>query len=115
MKTSGDGRARAGQTAHEPGRGIERSRLLSVAEAAAHLGVAEAFVRRLVLQRRVRFYKVGRYVRFRIADLNTFVEAGRQDPVEVDVHALAAHNGSVARTNSHRRAAAGESGGANRP
>ena len=110
MTASGGSR----QPAQEPARGIERSHLLSVAEAAAHLGVAEAFVRRLVLQRRVRFYKVGRYVRFRIADLNAFVEAGRQDPVEVDVHALAAHSGS-ARTNGHRRAAAGESGGANRP
>jgi excisionase family DNA binding protein len=59
-----------------------------VAEAAAHLGVAEAFVRRLVLQRRVRFYKVGRYVRFRTADLNAFVDAGRHDPVEIDTHDL---------------------------
>jgi excisionase family DNA binding protein len=94
---------------------MERSQLLSVAEAAAHLGVAEAFVRRLVLQRRVRFYKVGRYVRFRVADLNAFVEAGRQDPVAVDVHVLAARRDSVARANSHRRAAGSGSGGVNAP
>ena len=67
-----------------------RTHLLSVAEAAAHLGVTEGFVRRLVLERRVRFYKVGRYVRFRVGDLNAFVEAGRNDPVEIAPHDLSA-------------------------
>lgn len=56
--------------------------LLDVAGAAAHLGVSEAFVRRLVLERRVRYFKVGKFVRFRSLDLDAFVEAGRRDPVE---------------------------------
>jgi excisionase family DNA binding protein len=60
--------------------------LLDIAGAAAHLGVSEAFVRRLVLERRVRYYKVGKFVRFRPGDLDAFVEAGRRDPVEPRVH-----------------------------
>ncbi len=60
--------------------------LLDVAGAAAHLGVSEAFVRRLVLERRVRYFKVGKFVRFRPSDLDAFVEAGRRDPVEPWVH-----------------------------
>ena len=59
---------------------------MDVAGAAAHLGVSVAFVRRLVLEKRVRYYKVGKFVRFRPGDLDAFVEAGRQDPVEIRVH-----------------------------
>ena len=86
-----------------------KARLLTVAEAAAHLGVAEGFVRRLVLERRVRFYKVGRYVRFRVADLNAFIERGRQDPVEIEVHDLASRGRTKAATTSHRRITPGRS------
>ena len=59
---------------------------LDVAGAAGHLGVSIAFIRRLVLEKRVRYYKVGKFVRFRPADLDAFVEAGRRDPVDVRVH-----------------------------
>jgi len=61
--------------------------LLDVAAAAMHLGVTEAFVRRLVLERRVRYYKLGKFVRFRPADLDAFVDAGRREPVPPWVHA----------------------------
>ena len=54
--------------------------------ASAHLGVIEAFIRRLVLEKRIRYYKVGKFVRFRPEDLERFVEAGRRDPVEIRVH-----------------------------
>ena len=60
--------------------------MLDVAGAAAYLGVRVAFVRRLVLEKRIRYYKVGKFVRFRPADLDAFVEAGRHDPVEIRVH-----------------------------
>ncbi|MDQ6726168.1 MAG: helix-turn-helix domain-containing protein, partial [Actinomycetota bacterium] len=53
---------------------VEGDPLLDVAAAAAHLGVSEAFVRRLVLERRVRYFKVGKFVRFRTVDLDAFVE-----------------------------------------
>lgn len=54
--------------------------LSSVAQAAERLGTPERFVRRLVAQRRVRFYRVGRYVRFDAVDLDSFIESGRVDP-----------------------------------
>jgi excisionase family DNA binding protein len=54
--------------------------LLDVAGAARHLGVTVVFVRRLVLERRIRYYKLGKFVRFRIADLDAFVEGGQIDP-----------------------------------
>ena len=54
--------------------------LLSVAQAAQRLGTPERFIRRLIAERRVRFYKVGRYVRFDIHDLDEFIAAGRVEP-----------------------------------
>lgn len=62
------------------------SGLLVVAGAADYLGVTQAFVRRLVLERRVRYFKLGKFVRFRSVDLDAFVEAGRQEPVAPWVH-----------------------------
>jgi excisionase family DNA binding protein len=76
----------------------ESNLLLDVAGAAAYLGVSEAFVRRLVLERRVRYYKVGKFVRFRPVDLDAFVEAGRRDPVEPWVPARSPVGRSSART-----------------
>jgi excisionase family DNA binding protein len=54
--------------------------LLSVTEAAERLGTPERFIRRLIAQRRIRFYKVGRYIRFDATDLDNFVETGRVEP-----------------------------------
>ena len=65
---------------------VEGNALLDVAGAASYLGVTDAFVRRLVLEKRVRYFKVGKFVRFRPIDLDAFVEAGRQDPVETRTH-----------------------------
>jgi excisionase family DNA binding protein len=56
--------------------------LCSVAEAAEHLGVSVRFVRRLVAERRIRHIKVGRYVRFDRADLETFIAAGVREPAD---------------------------------
>lgn len=50
--------------------------LLSVPQAADRLGTPERFVRRLIAERRVRFYKVGRYIRFDSRDLDAFIGAG---------------------------------------
>jgi len=50
---------------------------LSVPEAAVYLSVPERFIRRIVAERRVVFHKVGRYVRFRKADLDAFADQGR--------------------------------------
>ncbi|MEU5690733.1 excisionase family DNA-binding protein [Actinosynnema sp. NPDC020468] len=53
----------------------------SVTEAADYLSTTVRFIRRLVADRRVRFYKVGRYVRFKRADLEAYVESGRVEPI----------------------------------
>ena len=92
---------------------VEGNFLLDVAAAAAHLGVSEAFVRRLVLERRIRYFKVGKFVRFRVVDLDAFVEAGRQDPVETRIHVrsaqrrIAPHATAQRRTEARRKGAAG--------
>ncbi len=54
--------------------------LLDVAGAAHYLGITEAFVRRLVHERRLRYYKLGKFVRFTAADLDAWVERGRVEP-----------------------------------
>ena len=84
---------------------VEPNALLDVAGAAAHLGVSQAFVRRLVLERRVRYFKVGKFVRFRIVDLDAFVEAGRQDPVDLRVHVRSTQRRGVQNSNTQRRSA----------
>lgn len=49
---------------------------LSVEEAAAHLNVSVRFIRRLVSERRLRHFKVGKFVRFDRSDLDSFVHSG---------------------------------------
>jgi excisionase family DNA binding protein len=52
-------------------------RLLTVEEAAARLGTSVRFVRRLILERRIAYTKLGRHVRISPRDLDTFIRAGR--------------------------------------
>lgn len=55
--------------------------LLTVDQVAGRLGTGTRFVRRLVTERRIRFYKVGKYVRFDPADVAAYIRAGAVDPV----------------------------------
>ena len=55
--------------------------LLSVEQAAQRLGTGVRFVRRLVAERRVRFYHVGKYVRFHPDDLAAYIASGRVEPI----------------------------------
>jgi excisionase family DNA binding protein len=55
--------------------------MLSVEEAAQRLGTKVRFVRRLVAERRIRFYHVGKYVRFHPDDLAAYIQQGRVDPI----------------------------------
>ena len=55
--------------------------LLSVEQAAERLGTSARFVRRLVLERRIAYVKLGRHVRITEHDLINFVTTGR---VEAD-------------------------------
>jgi excisionase family DNA binding protein len=56
-------------------------RLLTVAEAAELLNTSERFPRRLVEERRIRFVKVGRFVRIPESALREFIGAGLVEPV----------------------------------
>lgn len=61
---------------------IDTTNWLGVEAAAAYLGASEGFVRKLVLEHRLRHYKVGKLLRFDPADLDEFVRNGRVDPVD---------------------------------
>ena len=50
-------------------------RVIGVEDAASYMSVPERFIRRLVAEKRIRYYKVGKYVRFELRDLDTFIEA----------------------------------------
>ncbi|MET7769777.1 helix-turn-helix domain-containing protein [Nocardia sp. NPDC005366] len=63
-----------------------RPEYLDVAGAAVYLGTGERFIRRLVAERRVVFYKVGGHVRFKVSDLEAYAQAGRVAPIEVRWH-----------------------------
>lgn len=56
-----------------------RRNLVDVAGAAEWLGVDDRFIRRLIAERRITFYKVGRHVRFDVVDLDDFLESARVD------------------------------------
>jgi excisionase family DNA binding protein len=57
-----------------------RGRPLTLPEAAAYLNVAERYMRRLVTDRRIPYFKVGRLLRFSAEDLDAFLERGRIEP-----------------------------------
>jgi excisionase family DNA binding protein len=67
--------------------------MLTVAQAAESLCTSERFVRGLVAQRRVRFYRMGHYVRFDTVDLDTFIQAGRVESRAPDVVARQSGDG----------------------
>ncbi|WP_242883391.1 helix-turn-helix domain-containing protein [Actinomadura litoris] len=56
-------------------------RLLTVAEAAEYLNTSPRFPRRLVAERRIRFVKLGRFVRIPESALREFVSAGLVEPM----------------------------------
>jgi excisionase family DNA binding protein len=51
--------------------------LLSIEQAAEHLGTSARFVRRLIAERRIAYVKLGRHVRIAERDLISFVATGR--------------------------------------
>lgn len=62
---------------------IETTNWLDVEGAAAYLGASEALIRKLVLEHRVRHYKLGKLIRFDPADLDAFVRDGLVERVDV--------------------------------
>jgi excisionase family DNA binding protein len=55
--------------------------MLTIEEASATLKMSVRYVRRLVAERRIVFYRLGRSVRFKPADLAAFIESGRVEPI----------------------------------
>lgn len=56
-------------------------KLLTLEEAAEVLGTSPRFPRRLVAERRIRFVKVGRFVRIPESAIEEFVQCGTVDVV----------------------------------
>jgi excisionase family DNA binding protein len=54
-----------------------QARPLTLPEAATYLNVTERYMRRLVTERRIPYFKVGRLLRFSTEDLDDFLEASR--------------------------------------
>jgi len=56
---------------------IKAPALLGKKEAAEYLSISEAYMLRLARQGRVRHYRVGKWVRFDLADLDAYVATCR--------------------------------------
>ena len=55
------------------------SPLLTVDAAATRLAATPRFIRRLVAERRIVFYRVGKFIRFDPDDVEAFIREGRID------------------------------------
>jgi excisionase family DNA binding protein len=55
--------------------------LVDIEEAAERLRVTPRFMRRLVAERRIPFFKIGKYVRFDVADLEQWIAERRVESV----------------------------------
>jgi excisionase family DNA binding protein len=66
-----------------------RERYLSPDEAAEYLNVSVGFVRRMASERRVRHYRLGKFIRFDPADLDAFAEV--KEPLTGPDPALVTH------------------------
>lgn len=60
---------------------LPAERLLTVAEAAEYLNTSQRFPRRLIAERRIRFVKLGRFVRIPESALREFIAAGLVEPM----------------------------------
>ena len=60
--------------------GPTRGHPLTLPEAAVYLNVAERYMRRLVTDRRIPYFKLGRLLRFSAEDLDAFLESSRIEP-----------------------------------
>ena len=55
--------------------------LFTIEEAAERMSMSARYVRRLIAERRIVFYRIGRSVRLKSADLAAFIDAGRVEPI----------------------------------
>lgn len=54
--------------------------LLDIADSAERLGVGGRFVRRVVNERRIPFFKIGRHIRFNPDDVEDWIARSRIEP-----------------------------------
>lgn len=54
--------------------------LMDTRGAAEYIGVTERFIRRLVEERRIPYFKIGKFVRFSASDLDDFLVSARVLP-----------------------------------
>jgi excisionase family DNA binding protein len=66
---------------HAAKQSAEAEDLLTIEQAADRLNMSVRHVRRLVAERRIVFYRLGRSVRLKPADIAAYIEAGRVDPL----------------------------------
>ena len=62
---------------------LNADRLLTYSQAAEMLNTSERFPRRLVEERRIRFVRVGRFIRIPESSLREFIGAGLVEPLTV--------------------------------
>lgn len=55
--------------------------LLTIEQAAERISMSARYVRRLIAERRIGFYRIGRSVRIDPIDLTAFIVAGRIEPI----------------------------------
>jgi excisionase family DNA binding protein len=67
---------------------------LTIDQAAELLGMSRRYMRRLVSERRIAFYRLGRSVRLAESDIREFAQSGRVEPI--DREALRRHLREVA-------------------
>jgi excisionase family DNA binding protein len=60
---------------------LNTGELLNVEEAADRIGMSARYVRRLIAERRIVFYRIGRSIRLDPADLTALVESSRVEPI----------------------------------
>ncbi len=64
-----------------PARPAHTPELLTVEAAAERISMSPRYVRRLIAERRIVFYRIGRAVRIDPADLAVHVHSGRVEPI----------------------------------
>ena len=69
---------RASTAEHETS--VEIGRLLVIEEVAERLSVSARFVRRLIAERRIRYFKIGRHVRIAEDDIEDWVRQRSVEP-----------------------------------
>jgi len=62
-------------------KGKNPEKLMRKPAAAEYLDTTERFIERLVAERRIAYYKIGKFVRFTKEDLDAFAESGKIEPV----------------------------------